>query len=205
MDKISELISLFCCRFREFALNRLAIAARIFRRARLSLHRFYSVCFVPFRRAALLLRHFRQPRYHLSVARLSYVFSVYPAPEIVKEYELPAFLPVRTDDIFVHYVCFKILIQSSRIYQLAARLLDILHQVLHHLRQFRRMAYRAELVPPEPLRKECILLYRLHPFLSGIIVAYIFHFSRHRTLRNIEYAVKVQSPCFRRAFPCAYI
>ena len=36
MDKISELISLFCCRFTICALNRLGIGCRFFRRAWLS-------------------------------------------------------------------------------------------------------------------------------------------------------------------------
>ena len=151
------------------------------------------------------LCHFRQPRYHLSVARLSYVFSLYPAPEIVKEYELPPFQPVRADDILVHYVCFKILIQPSRIHQLAAGLLDIFHQVLHHLRQLRRVVNGTELVPPEPLRKESVLLYRLHSLLSGIIVPHFFQLSRHCSLRDIEYSVEMQSPRFGRSLPRAYI
>ena len=151
------------------------------------------------------LRHFRQPRYHLSAARLSYVFSVHPAPEIVEKDKLFSFFPVRADDILVHYIRHEIPVQSSRINELAARLLDILHKIPHHLRQLRGMAYRTELVPPESLSKKRILPNRLLFSLSGIEIPYFFHLSRHCSFGDIEYPVKMQTVCIFSAFPRAYV
>ena len=183
-------------------LNRSGIGCRFSRRARLSFIGFYRSCVVPLQDGALC--NFREQRYH-SGAYLPDIFALYPTPEAVEKQDFSIFQSVGADDIFVHDVGHKVLIQSARVNQLSAGFLYVLHEILYRLRHFRDMVNGTERIAPELLGKKRILLYRLHSPFAGIEVVQYLHFARKSAFRDIEQTVKVKPVGFPAAFPCADI
>ena len=67
------------------------------------------------------------------------------------------------------------------------------------------LSYRFEIVSAELLAEKVVLHSDTHFLCPCIEISNAFKFARHRAVRDIEYAVKMQSVLFGRAFPDSYI
>ena len=129
----------------------------------------------------------RQLRYNL-FAYLSKNFALVDTGKVIEKQHFAVVNSERAYNIFVQNVRAEVSRQFSAIDQTLAGLLHILRYVFCRLGNIVLCGNVFEVVTPELFQKVRVLVCSLHTVVSRVVVFYLFEFSYHFAVGNIENA-----------------